>query len=66
MKKILINGIVIDAYVALYAAVWSRSSEDEKVPAEPAKLAPKLRQNMRNLYRLFSQPIHPPSNRRLS
>lgn len=39
MKKVLINDIVITACIALYAAVWLRSSEDEKVPAEPVKLA---------------------------
>lgn len=39
MKKHIITGIVITACVALCAAVWPRSVEGGKVPAEPVKPA---------------------------
>jgi len=39
MKKQIIPGIVFIACVALYAAVWPRSAEEGKVPAEPVKPA---------------------------
>ena len=39
MKKQISIGITIIACVALCAAVWPRSVEDGKVPAEPVKPA---------------------------
>ncbi|NLI92793.1 MAG: hypothetical protein GX434_11495 [Peptococcaceae bacterium] len=39
MKKYIITGIIITACVALCAAVWPRSVEGGKVPAEPVKPA---------------------------
>ena len=39
MKKQIISGIAIIAYVALYAAVWPRNTEVEDLPATPVKTA---------------------------
>ena len=39
MKKYIVTGIIITACVTLCAAVWPRSVEDGKVPAEPVNPA---------------------------